>query len=63
MKQAKNINDPQFAIDYGITYLAYSNLQLDLSMGLTFQQDIFSDVSDYIEIERFLECGISFRLP
>ena len=47
------------SIDYGITYLFNNIVKLDLSMGLTFQKDD----SDYIETERFLEWGVSFRLP
>ena len=47
------------SVDYGITYLFNNIVKLDLSMGLTFQKD----VSDYIETERFLEGGVSFRLP
>jgi len=46
-------------VDYGITYLFNNIVKLDLSMGLTFQKDD----SDYIETERFLEGGVSFRLP
>jgi len=59
MKQSKNINDPPFSIDYGITYLSDNNIQFDLSMGLTFEKDD----ADYIETLRFLEWGFSFRLP
>tara|TARA_B100000315_G_scaffold232705_1_gene245148 strand:- start:158 stop:694 length:537 start_codon:yes stop_codon:yes gene_type:complete len=47
------------SVDYGITYLFNNIVKLDLSMGLTFQKDD----SDYIETERFLEGGVSFRLP
>ena len=47
------------SVDYGITYLFNNIVKLDLSMGLTFQKD----VSDYIETARFLEGGVSFRLP
>jgi len=47
------------SVDFGITFLSVNNVQLDLSMGLTFKEDD----SDYIETERFLECGLSFRLP
>ena len=47
------------SIDYGITYLFNNIVKLDLSMGLAFQKDD----SDYIETERFLEWGVSFRLP
>ena len=46
------------SIDYGITYLSDNNIQFDLSMGLTFQKYD----SDYSEIERFFECGVSLRL-
>ena len=59
MDQENKIDDPPISVDYGITYLSDNNVQLDLSMGLTFQKDN----SDYIETERFLEWGISFRLP
>ena len=47
------------SVDFGITYLLADNVQFDLSMGLTFQKD----GSDYNETERFLEWGVSFRLP
>ena len=48
------------SVDCGFTFLSNNNFQFDLSMGLTFQED---DNSDYIETERFLEWGISVRLP
>ena len=47
------------SVDCGITYLSENNVQFDLSIGLTFQKDD----SNYIETERFLEGGVSFRLP
>ena len=45
------------SVDCGFTFLSNNNFQFDLSMGLTFQEDIS------IETERFLECGVSIRLP
>ena len=53
-----NENIP-ISVDCGIAYLAANNVQFDLSMGLTFQMVD----SDYIETERFLEWGLSFRRP
>ena len=53
------IENIPISIDFGITYLVENNIQFDLSMGLTFQKDD----SYYIETERFIEWGLSFRLP
>ena len=48
------------SVDCGFTFLSNNNFQFDLSIGLTFQED---DNFDYIETERFLEGGVSIRLP
>ena len=53
------IENIPISIDFCITYLVENNIQFDLSMGLTFQKDD----SYYIETERFIEWGLSFRLP
>ncbi len=54
-----SIENIPIIVDWGITYLLENNVLLDLSMGLTSQKND----SDYIETERFVECGLSFRLP
>ena len=54
-----NDENPPFSIDYGISYLSDTNVQFDISMGLTFEK-----INDkYKESERFIEWGFSFRLP
>ena len=53
------IENIPISVDWGITYLLENNVLLDISMGLTFQKND----SDYIETERFVEGGVSIRLP
>ncbi len=53
------IENIPISVDWGITYLLENNVLLDLSMGLTFHKND----SDYIETERFVEWGVSIRLP
>lgn len=59
LDQKNNLNDPPISVDYGITYLSDSNVQFDISMGVTFEKEGV----DYTEASRFLEWGFSFRLP
>ena len=51
MDQENNNNDPPISVDYGITYLSDNNVQFDISMGITFEQDN----DNYTEASRFLE--------
>ena len=59
MDQENNNNDPPISVDYGITYLSDNNVQFDISMGITFEKNN----DNYTEASRFLEWGLSFRLP
>ena len=55
----KDQDDPPFSIDYGFTYLSAKNIQFDISMGILFEKDD----KKYKESSRFIEWGLSLRLP
>ena len=54
-----NQDDPPFSIDYGVTYLSANNVQFDISIGITFE----NNDNKYKESSRFIEWGFSFRRP
>ena len=55
----KGQDDPPFSIDYGFTFLSAKNIQFDISMGILFEKDD----KKYKESSRFIEWGLSLRLP